>query len=55
MRLLSGNLCMICGKELDRSFQGDHIVPFSAGGPTTINNGQALCRECNLVKGKKHE
>jgi superfamily II DNA or RNA helicase len=30
---------------------GDHIVAWSAGGPTTSGNLQALCGSCNLRKG----
>jgi superfamily II DNA or RNA helicase len=30
---------------------GDHVVPWSRGGPTTIHNLQALCGSCNLRKG----
>ncbi|WP_394215428.1 HNH endonuclease [Brachybacterium vulturis] len=30
--------------------QHDHIVPASAGGTTSIDNGQGLCAHCNLSK-----
>lgn len=35
-------------------FHADHIQPFSKGGPTITDNGQALCQTCNLKKGS-HE
>lgn len=28
----------------------DHIVPWTKGGPTSVDNGQWLCRHCNKVK-----
>lgn len=28
----------------------DHITPASAGGPTTLDNGQGLCEACNQAK-----
>ena len=42
-----------CGVELAdyKTFHADHIVPHSAGGFTTLENGQALCPSCNLKKG----
>jgi YgiT-type zinc finger domain-containing protein len=55
LRLLSGNLCKICGEKLTSDFQGDHVVSYSNGGATIIKNGQALCPKCNLTKGNKHE
>ena len=32
------------------NFHADHIVPWSAGGKTTVDNGQLLCAKCNLAK-----
>ena len=32
------------------NFHADHITPFSAGGKTSVENGQLLCPSCNLKK-----
>ena len=48
----SGGECEQCGSILDWSFHADHILPFCLGGATTLSNGQALCPQCNLRKGK---
>ncbi len=48
----SGGKCQSCGMQLSRTnFHADHINPHSNGGPTTTENGQALCVECNIKKG----
>ena len=53
LKLLSGGKCRICGRALKANFHADHIKPFSRGGKTITANGQALCPECNLLKGNK--
>ena len=48
------HICPMCNKEYDFEFMdGDHIVPWSKGGRTVMENCQMLCRECNLKKGAK--
>ena len=39
---------VVCGWD---NFHADHILPFSEGGPTTVENGELLCASCNLKKG----
>ena len=49
-------VCQICGKECDwNDWEADHIVPWSKGGKTEIENGQVLCPTCNAKKGAKDE
>ncbi len=47
-------ICNGCKKEfrLDE-MEADHIIPWSKGGKTELNNGQMLCRQCNRSKGNK--
>ena len=41
-----------CGKQIAfNEMEADHIIPHSRGGQTTIDNGRALCRQCNARKG----
>ncbi len=35
------------------SFHADHIVPYSSGGKTTVENGQLLCAKCNRRKASR--
>lgn len=43
--------CAICGKEFPiEKMQGDHIIPWSEGGKTTLDNLQMLCTTCNIKK-----
>ncbi len=50
--------CVRCGTSpsTDHScrLHVDHIVPFSKGGKTTLENLQTLCEKCNLGKGNRH-
>ena len=52
--LAADGQCQNCGTELQPGWHGDHITPYSAGGPTDVTNGQALCPTCNLQKGSRH-
>jgi len=47
--------CLGCNELLAPSFHADHIMPFSKGGATEVQNGQALCPTCNLKKSDKIE
>jgi len=50
----SGGKCQQCGDNVTIStFEADHIIPYSKGGSTTLDNGQCLCRHCNRSKGTK--
>ncbi|MBJ6633852.1 DEAD/DEAH box helicase family protein [Streptomyces sp. I5] len=51
--LAADGRCTACGQELAPSWHGDHIRPWSGGGPTDVTNGQALCPGCNLKKGQR--
>jgi len=46
--------CVFCGKSPATDFGTklhiDHIIPFSKGGKSTLENLQTLCEECNLGK-----
>lgn len=44
--------CKECENKIAfEEMQADHIIPHSRGGRTTLDNAQALCRECNARKG----
>lgn len=49
--LRSNGKCSICSDTLGKSWEADHIIPFSKGGKTILSNGQATCKKCNLKKG----
>ena len=44
-------ICPICGTHHEiEEMEGDHIVAWSKGGKTTIDNLQMLCKKCNREK-----
>lgn len=47
----ANGLCRECGQPLPQGWHADHVVPFSRGGETAVDNGQALCPPCNIRKG----
>ncbi|MEA2362696.1 MAG: hypothetical protein QOD71_1841 [Thermoleophilaceae bacterium] len=44
-----GGRCIECGSDFE--LQYDHVIPFSMGGATTVENLQLLCAGCNRDKG----
>jgi hypothetical protein len=44
-----GGRCVACGSRFE--IQYDHVIPFSLGGASTIENLQILCADCNRAKG----
>ena len=46
-----GGICPICKNHFEFSeMAGDHIVPWSKGGKSVLENLQMLCTDCNLKK-----
>lgn len=44
--------CQACGARGKR-LECDHIVPLEDGGASTLDNLQALCRDCHLAKSRR--
>lgn len=44
--------CVRCGRGIKDGVElcVDHILPKDKGGTATIDNGQTLCMQCNLIK-----
>lgn len=51
--------CVICGRSPATNFKlelhTDHIIPFSKGGKTRMDNLRTLCNECNIGKSDSLE
>ncbi|RTR31133.1 HNH endonuclease [Robertmurraya yapensis] len=47
--------CKLCGRTPNDGVKihVDHVIPFSLGGATILENLQALCEECNIGKSNK--
>jgi superfamily II DNA or RNA helicase len=52
--LAANGKCQNCGLDLPKNFHADHIKPYSKGGITKLNNAQALCPKCNILKSNKY-
>jgi len=51
---IQNHKCAVCSEEFDfDDMVGDHILPWSKGGTTTIENCQMLCTTCNAIKTNK--
>lgn len=48
-----GRICAFCGST--SRLELDHIIPFSRGGPDTVENLRVLCKTCNLRRGNRIE
>jgi hypothetical protein len=47
-------VCAECHHPVSwKEYEADHVKPWSAGGKTTLDNAQLLCREHNRAKGAK--
>jgi len=46
--------CQQCNCTISvEDFHADHILPWSRGGKTIVENGRALCSNCNLSRGNR--
>ena len=49
--LAGDGACARCGAALQPGWHADHQLAFTAGGPTDVVNGAALCPACNRTLG----
>lgn len=47
-----GHRCVYCG-DVTEPLHCDHVVPFSKGGRSTLDNLATACASCNISKGAK--
>jgi hypothetical protein len=56
---LQNGKCLCCGETLDvdntTSYEGDHIIPYSEGGKTELDNCEVLCLTCHQSKTTNFE
>lgn len=53
---VQGRVCKLCRRRIPFDLMhGDHIVPWSQGGLTIMENLQVLCGSCNLRKGTRSQ
>ena len=50
VREKTGGVCHLCGGDLDRRWQVDHVVPLSRGGESKPENYLPICKECNRIR-----
>lgn len=44
-------MCQVCHQHVrDDEIEFDHVIPYSKGGPTSVENIRLLCRSCNKKK-----
>lgn len=43
---LSEGRCDVCGEKITVNWTAGHIVPWSLGGKTIVENGRCECRDC---------
>jgi CRISPR/Cas system Type II protein with McrA/HNH and RuvC-like nuclease domain len=55
-----GGVCPQTGKIIPEEdinnhdlWHADHVIPYSKGGPTTVENGELVCKDYNLSKSNK--
>ena len=54
--LRDSGTCGLCGKFVTlRKYDTDHVLPWSKGGKTTLNNGQVTHQSCNRSKGNRYK
>lgn len=47
-----GQICQACHKPVpDNEVEFDHVIPYSRGGPSTVENLKLVHRNCNRSKG----
>lgn len=50
-----GGICPICGQHFDiEEMHADHIMPWTKGGKTVVDNLQMLCSHCNATKSDNY-